>query len=597
VEADITAQAIELPEDLKGVGADSPRQVYLLTPPLAEETRDFELPQPYRVARAALQDNVQFIPVFGQLYDPIPMRENFLNLTLDRQRTRGLAGYYRWDAPDLGDRFEMESQPGRDSADLWDTETQRRIDIDHLNADQLFSAFPTAVIVGLPGAGKTTILRHFAWRAFEDNPHAIVVYVEARHLRNEHIKIRGKVDGFSRQHIFRVLATLFLHPGSTLRQLTRQQKKDIDDTAVALERMWVDRRAILLLDALDEAPTPDLRRWLADAANALMRVLRLDAPPSANTGLPPGRCYLSLRATELESHNAITVTDAPVFIVNALHMEQIRAIARRRLGEDSPLYKSFDDLIWRRRDIQKIAGTPLTAMLMVFFYEVHGTFARRFATYRLLVLFVLDRAWWKIKAEQFGVPRQGLNPFFSDVLREDFFTTRPDLGLQYHALAYAARRLLYHQRRGTQGDTERAVSRVELRAQLAGWLHMQRHAGSESDLEHWLEVWQRENILLPSGPERVVFVHSTVLEFLAAVDLGRLLISANAPADEFSRVFDERTRDHLETLPILCSAEHTLAWRVLARLGTQGKRGDAAGSRYTGESFSIRLLAAVALSG
>jgi len=59
--AGIGFQAIDLPYALKGVGADSPRQVYLLRPPLAEETQDFELPQLYRDARDALNDDVQFI--------------------------------------------------------------------------------------------------------------------------------------------------------------------------------------------------------------------------------------------------------------------------------------------------------------------------------------------------------------------------------------------------------------------------------------------------------------------------------------------------------------------------------------------------------
>jgi hypothetical protein len=42
--AGVTFQTVELPSELKGVGADSPRHVYLLRPPMAEATRDFELP-------------------------------------------------------------------------------------------------------------------------------------------------------------------------------------------------------------------------------------------------------------------------------------------------------------------------------------------------------------------------------------------------------------------------------------------------------------------------------------------------------------------------------------------------------------------------
>src|SRR5207249_1243834 len=98
--AGVEHQAVELPQTLKGVGADSPRQVYLLRPPLAGTTQELELPRPYLATRAVLKEAVQFIPVFGRLYEPIPMRENFLNLTLDLSRTRGSGNYYRWTPPD-----------------------------------------------------------------------------------------------------------------------------------------------------------------------------------------------------------------------------------------------------------------------------------------------------------------------------------------------------------------------------------------------------------------------------------------------------------------------------------------------------------------
>ena len=149
----IEFRAIELPEELKGVEPDSPRQVFLLTPPLAGQTLDLELPGPYRAARALLRERVQTIPVFGQLYEPIPMAENFLNLTLDRQRTQTRGGYYFWSAPDLKRQWELREP----------LEKRRpAFNPDHLSADELFVLFPAAVIAGLPGAGKTTILRHFA---------------------------------------------------------------------------------------------------------------------------------------------------------------------------------------------------------------------------------------------------------------------------------------------------------------------------------------------------------------------------------------------------------------------------------------------------
>ena len=163
-------------------------------------------------------------------------------------------------------RWEITGRLSRDSTDtsedaayIDERETSRALDLTHLSADELFTTFPTAVIIGLPGAGKTTMLRHFAWRAFEENPHAVVIFVEARHLRQTHVRPTRQTEPLNQRHIFRVLTTLFLFPGAEAQKLSPEQKRHIDDTAAALENAWVAHRAIVLLDALDEAPTPGLR--------------------------------------------------------------------------------------------------------------------------------------------------------------------------------------------------------------------------------------------------------------------------------------------------------------------------------------------------
>jgi len=375
----------------------------------------------------------------------------------------------------------------------------------------------------------------------ENDPHAVVVFVESRHLRDAHMTPPAGAQPLSLAHIFHVVASLFLKPGANPGKLSPAEQAETRETATALEQAWHAQRAIVLLDALDEAPTPELRQWLAKASNVLMPGLRTNVPPDKSDQLPAGRCYLTLRAAELERQNAISLTGAPIFLVNALDMEQIRAIARRRLGENSALYARFDVLLPHRLDIQKIAGTPLTAMLMVFFYEVFQRFARRFATYQLLVLFVLDRAWWRIKTDTFGAVRQGLNPFFHEILRAGFLEARRGLELQYHGLAYVARRVLYHRRAEAPGESERAISRVELVALLHDWLDQQRgQIPSDAGIGLWLEAWERENILLPSGPNHFVFLHSTVLEFLAAVDLAGALQTG----DDLQHVIGNRSRDH-----------------------------------------------------
>ncbi|MCI0685460.1 MAG: protein kinase, partial [Gemmataceae bacterium] len=512
------------------------------------------LPAAYESARNDLRDKVRQIPVFGNLYPPIPMEQNFLNVTLDLHATRGNAGYYRLGAPDIRRRAQIKGMRERLPADdpyataPFGPDQEQEDRSTDLPADKLFDRFAVAVVAGLPGAGKTTILRHLAWRVLRDRPDAIVLYVEAKHLRDSHISAR---DNLQPDRIFKVLASLFLLPDTDPKKFSAADNKNVNDTALSLKLAWEQSRAVLLLDALDEAPTPKLREWLAQAANCLMAPLNL--PPEQPS--PAGRCYLSLRYAELTHH---AMTQAPVFFVNPLDQAQIKEIARGRLEGKPELFHAFESEI-TRPDIQKVAGTPLTAMLMVFFFEVYGRFDRRFATYRLLVLFVLYRAWRQIQDDKLP-GGHGLDPFFHEVLDSDFLRKRPELSMQYHALAYVARRVLYHSR---EAEAERAVSRVELEEHLRGWLKQQRQASKAGGIKTWLQLWEREHILLPAGRDHVVFLHSTVLEFLAAVDVGGLLDKRQGP----SEVFRDRARDDLESLPILCSKDHETGWRVLEQLG------------------------------
>ena len=550
---DATHHVESLPERLKGA-EDSPRQIHVVRLPVTDQNRDLELPAAYRSVRAAFAQEVQVIPVFGNLYDPIPMRENFLNLTLDGQRTRSRGNYVRWDYPDLRRRLEIRKADPTD-----DVTPVRSGDLRRIPVAELYAATATAVIAGLPGAGKTTILRHFAWKALDENPHTVIVFAEAKYLHESHFGTAPVGPEAASRLPFRILAALFLRKGERPDAFPQAVTIQIEELAETLQQQFEERRAVVLIDALDEAPTPALREKLAALANQLMATL-----PN-NEGARPafaGRCYLSLRAAELDQHD---FTAGPVFLVNSLDLEQMRHIARLRLGDRSPTYVRFDDEIWRRLDVQKIAGTPLTAMLMVFFFEVEDRFSRRYDIYRLLVLFILDRAWQRIKDGNFHTPKAGLNPFFRAVRRPDYLKKHPEIAGQLVALAKVACQLLYHD--ATDGEAGRAVSRREFRALLCD----QCSEVPVAEIEAWESAWQQQNLILPAGADSWAFMHSTVLEFLAAEAL-RPVLERDADPAELAPVFDNPTCDHLETLPILCSTDHPLPTRVLTLLGRHPNR-------------------------
>ena len=478
------------------------------------------------------------------------MEKSFLRLSLKHRQTEAREDFYQWEYSQLSQHFQLIDKHDFESVDDdvrhklrrgdWSSQQDR---LARMPADELFQNIPAAVISGLPGAGKTTILRHCAWQAFRANAEAAVVLIEAKHLTDSHIATKGrdkqKLDPLCIEHIFKVIASLFLKPGCELSKLKERDADEVHRTAAWLLSEWRARRAVVLLDVLDEGPSEAIRQWLAGAANKLMDELwpRRIGEDESRAELPTGRCLLSLRAAELERSRAVSLTGGPIFLVNALDQEQIREIARRQLKAMPERFNDFDERLPYRQDIQKVAGTPLTALLIIFFFEFSGRFERRFISYQLLVAFVLEKAWRRIQRGQFAASGTNLTPFMQDAREPDFLLSRPEVGLQYRALAYVARRCLYHQvkKQGARERSERTISREELLAQLTSWIKQEKHAWLDAhdadglpwpesaDAGLWFRSWETENLLLPSGPNHVVFMHSTVMEFFAAVGIGELL--------------------------------------------------------------------------
>ena len=582
------AEEISPIEPFKGMEKKTPAYLWRLRPPLPPGSEDLELPVEFRDARDKLRDAVQYIPVFGELYEPIPMAKDFLDLRMERQDTRGTGQIFQWSPRQLQRYMELREVS---DGDLRESTSSGGVDYKRLGAYNLFLHLRKGIIAGMPGAGKTTILRHFAYRAFEANPYAFVVFIEVRHLRVAHIERFSEEERTTELCIFEIFASLLLYKEREPAKYLPSESKAVKATAEAITRAWTDARAVLLLDALDEAPTKELRAWLVEASN----ILQSDVPPlrsddalsmdlNQSRQLPLRSCFLTVRIAEAKRH---TFAFSDIFVVNSINQEQIREIARERYNRgrkatlgDSPLYKKFDKAIPHRPDIHSVAGTPLTAQLMVFFYEVYGKFALRYATYELVLLFVLDRAWKRIKARAELDKRKSVNSFFKDVKDKNYLAARPGLRLQFEALGYIARRMLYHSVKGVSlsddgADTsgERTISRPQLERFVDDWLaRSSKPLPGEVTREAWLEAWVEEHVLLPAGSDSFAFLHSTILEFLAASSLPPLMGSAEKPAlDACTRVFQERSRDDLEVLPILCSSKVETAIAVLGRL--KPKRG------------------------
>jgi hypothetical protein len=116
---------------------------------------DDALPGLYLSRQSAFRDECKTIPVFGRLRPDIPMDQSFINLTLDarfREQER---------------EMHVPHFLGHDDADRHEDEERRRSSPNlPIGARTLWETYTKGLIIGLPGAGKTTILRHFAQHHF-----------------------------------------------------------------------------------------------------------------------------------------------------------------------------------------------------------------------------------------------------------------------------------------------------------------------------------------------------------------------------------------------------------------------------------------------
>ncbi|NIM15625.1 MAG: hypothetical protein GTO45_26900 [Candidatus Aminicenantes bacterium] len=81
----------------------------------------------------------------------------------------------------------------------------------------------------------------------------------------------------------------------------------------------------------------------------------------------------------------------PVFDVRPLDMEQLRQMAQYFYGEDSGLYREFDRVVWQEEIAAKVGGTPLTALLVIAYYQIFRKFDTRYLMYNIIVVFILLR--------------------------------------------------------------------------------------------------------------------------------------------------------------------------------------------------------------
>jgi hypothetical protein len=200
------------------------------------------------------------------------------------------------------------------------------------------------------------------------------------------------------------------------------------------------------------------------------------------------------------------------------------------------------------------------------YFQAYEKFHHRFPMYDLLLKFILFRAWESIKAETF--PYKSLDLFFQDIKKPGFLEKEREIRMLYDALASLCFDLFYDtQDTRIRRDVEEELLMEYFNRFIREHLPYEPQGGPVVQADRWLERFHKGHLLLKAGKTRYVFVHSTVMEFLAAYYLvHRITRNRGELATLVKKCL--RSEDHLEleTLPIAAGSDLLRGFAILSAL-------------------------------
>ncbi|UCH97108.1 MAG: NACHT domain-containing protein, partial [Candidatus Aminicenantes bacterium] len=474
-----------------------------------------------------LHRDVQFITVFGNMYSPVPMDKNFINLSIlcDWDKEPDFAGeeFLKDDnEPVKGAKPIRGKGKRKREEDDWifidKMEQRHRPDFKEIDVNTLYenkgNRYTNGVIFGLPGAGKTTILRHLAYKELKANKRQkrrekarekIVMFVPCRGIPfyDTWHKDQYGSEGVEPDEntALEYMTWVFLFGGKTSDVVTPEERVEFRNAANKVKQAFKENRLTLLVDALDEAPDSPTKERIKQLVLLLTSQNRVFL-----TSRPSERIHL--RQEKL-----------PVFNVLSLTMDQVREVARHLMDPDSFIYKKFDQAIWQEEIVVKMAATPITALLVTAYFQVYGQFDHRYPMYDLLMKFILVKVWENIKTDAF--PYKNLELFFNEVKKKGFFEKYTDAGAMYDGLGYLCFRLFFE---GAEGKVQRMVHETTLiehfKEVIAGAFNYDEDKVADF-VDQWIRRFQEDHLLLQTGAREYVFIHATIMEFLAAFHMAR----------------------------------------------------------------------------
>lgn len=446
---------------------------------------------------------------------------------------RGRAGGESLFQARLRDRLEAEWREARGGrADSGDRDFARRV-----KALEAVAIIPRLVIVGRPGGGKSTFLRHLALclagEALGGRPGTslktlngigdedtdgvaarfptwkhgalLPILVELRRFVAHASFPEAGVEGDAR-HLLAYLEAA---------ARTEAERAEIR-SATGLLNEGDGRGVILLLDGLDETPHAEARRErLKQVIGSFLRAypecrVVLTSRPYAYDAQSPWR---------LDPHGFREVSLAPfspaqqqAFCEQWYALLGERGLVPRETAAESA--RRLASTLASRAYLKPLAESPLMLTMIA---DIHARGGGRLPgggrarLYEQSVDLLLDR--WNVSQRRFDVEPDGPEP---GTLSHELGMTREQLHEALRDLAYRV-----HKSRGA-GEPGEAVEAAEIdREELAGVLEDHRpDGGPKVDAREVREfLHQRAGILIAESPRRFRFPHRSFQEYLAACHL------------------------------------------------------------------------------
>ncbi|UCH92495.1 MAG: PQQ-binding-like beta-propeller repeat protein [Candidatus Aminicenantes bacterium] len=485
-------------------GFDEPIVLYKLIFPQEVEIQGKDI---LNKAMEELELKTKDIPIFGNLYPSLSMKDHFVNLSISLEADPGESSgkkrtHFKWDTG------EMENISLRDSRSIGEEYK------DTLNVSKVYLEYKKGIILGLPGSGKTTILTYFAYREFERNRELfdeneekrVILFIECRNLSSfrewyKEIQSPGygrgmpTADGVDPEILLEYFTFYFLHKGKQREDLYPGKMEDIKKAGKVVIEAYKNGQLTLLADALDEAKSSEIKDDIVNIIGKLFEDSRKDQKAG-------NRIFLTARGIERREYlnGESTGIFRPLFEVRSLDPEQLREMARYFYQDASDLYRKFDEVVWKEEIATKTAGTPLTALLVIVYFQNFGQFDTRYAMYHLFITFILIRAWDKIKTGHF---KKDMNLFLRLVRDRAIFAGEEyeEVGKIYDALTFLSYIYIIEQQKDNR------MSYESIRDILGLFVE---------DKDTWIKRLEEDYLLVPTGIMQYVFIHFTVMEYLAA---------------------------------------------------------------------------------